>query len=444
MTGIQMLNSEFCSGARAYTHQINYISFAKDLAKQIGCVKTFTLGVGAEYRFENYRTSAGEEAAWKDYDGAGQRAGGAQASGAIHPNDIVNESRGIAGVYVDLETDVNNHLLINVTSRFEHNNDYGNNLAGKLAMRYKFSSRFLLRGSVSNGYHAPALQQFYLMATNPAWKNGNPITTGIFPNNHAVTKAFGVQPLQPEKAINVSGGFTSKLSQNINLTVDAYWIQIKNRIILSGIFDRNKNADANRALQDYPDIDQVQFIANAINTKTQGIDIVMNGGWKVSKSNVGFMAAANFTQTKLFGAIQTTDKLPGTANANTLFNREEREKIEHGQPASKIILSANYKKGKMGILLRSTRFGKTSIVLNSDDTSRDEAFSAKILTDFSITYTPKTWITITAGAINIFDIYPDPVKHPLNKNQGVLIYSNEATSYGYNGGYYFMTMSFNF
>ena len=98
----------------------------------------------------------------------------------------------------------------------------------------------------------------------------------------------------------------------------------------------------------------------------------------------------------------------------------------------------------MGILLRNTRFGKTSIVLNSDDTSRDEAVSAKILTDFSITYTPKTWITITAGANNIFDVYPDPVKHPLNKNQGVLIYSNEATSYGYNGGYYFMTMSFNF
>src|SRR5690606_1617513 len=126
------------------------------------------------------------------------------------------------------------------------------------------------------------------------------------------------------------------------------------------------------------------------------------------------------------------------------FNREEREKMEHSQPASKIIFSANYKKGKTGLLIRSTWFGKTSIVLSSVDRLRDELFSAKILTDISISYSPQVWITITTGINNLFDVYPDRVKNPLNKNQGILIYSNQGTPFGYNGGYYFMNMTFNF
>ena len=89
----------------------------------------------------------------------------------------------------------------------------------------------------------------------------------------------------------------------------------------------------------------------------------MNGNWKMRKSSFRLTLAANFTHTKLFGPIQSTDKLPiDSLNTNTLFNREEREKVEHGQPASKIIASANYNMGKMGILIRSSRFGKTSVM----------------------------------------------------------------------------------
>ena len=95
-------------------------------------------------------------------------------------------------------------------------------------------------------------------------------------------------------------------------------------------------------------------------------------------------------------------------------------------------------------MIRSTRFGKTSIVQNSAITAQDEFFSAKIFTDINFNYSLKTWLTITAGINNVFDVYPDPVKNPLNQNQGILIYSNQGTPYGYNGGYYFLNMAFNF
>ena len=437
----------FYMGSNSFMQQTNTISLARDFAKEISKVKTFNVGLGAEYRFEKILRKAGEDASWENYDSTGRTQGGVQPSPGIHPRDNVNESRSVVGLYVDLETDVNDHLLINMAGRYESYNDFGSNLAGKLAMRYKFSSAFSMRGSVSNGYHAPALQQIYYSSTNSGTRNVGgvsiPILVGTFSNNSVVAQAFGIKPLQPEKSVNLSGGFTSAILTNINMTFDAYWIQIKNRIVLSGIFDKTTNPDVNRILQTRPDIDRVQFITNAINTRTQGIDIVMNGNWKVSKASLGLMLAANFTRTNIFGSIQLADSLKATTtNTNTLFNREEKEKIEHGQPGSKLILSANYKIGKFLFLIRSTRFGRTSAVFVSEDKSRDEFFSAKVLTDFSINYLPNTWLTIAAGANNIFNVYPDKLKNYLNTTEGILIYGNEAMPFGYNGGYYFLNMAF--
>lgn len=438
--------TEFYGGKPVFIQQINTISFSRDLAKNSKTLKSLTIGFGAEYRFENFHTKPGEEASWKDYDSFGIRIGG--VGGSINPADVVNESRHVMGMYVDIETDLTDQFLVDIAGRVEDYSDFGNNFAGKLAMRYKFSTAFSLRGSVSNGYHAPAIQQIHLTSTGSGWKNiggiNVPVQSGLFGNNSTVARAFGLKPLQPEKAINLGGGFTSTLSPHLRFTADAYWIQIKDRIVLSGIFDK-ANPDVHRILVSRPDIDQVQFITNAINTKTRGIDIVMNGNWKIQRANLGFVAAANFTRTKIFGPVQTADKLPpDSLNSNTLFNREEREKIEKGQPASKIILSATYKYGRAGILIRSTRFGKTSTVLSSADKSRDEFFSAKMLTDLSINFTLTKWVTLTTGANNIFDVYPDPVKNPINKNQGILIYSNQGNPYGYNGGYYFVNMAFSF
>jgi len=47
------------------------------------------------------------------------------------------------------------------------------------------------------------------------------------PNNIDWAQAFGIPSLEPEKLINFSAGFTARLLGHINVTADAYWIQIK-------------------------------------------------------------------------------------------------------------------------------------------------------------------------------------------------------------------------
>lgn len=92
----------------------------------------------------------------------------------------------------------------------------------------------------------------------------------------------------------------------------------------------------------------------------------MNGNWKIGKSVLGFVLAANSTQTRLFGNINTTNKVHADS---VLFNIEEKARIEKGQPDSKIILTTDYRIGKFLFTLRNTCFGNTStITLVTKDT----------------------------------------------------------------------------
>ena len=120
-------------------------------------------------------------------------------------------------------------------------------------------------------------------------------------------------------------------------------------------------------------------------------------------------------------------------------------KMEKGQPGDKIIFSIIYKTGKTKWILRNTRFGKTSItpIFQNPYRIMYESFSPKILTDISLVYSLKTWVAITLGVNNVFDVYPDPLKNYDNTVQGGRIYCAEASPFDFNGGYYFMNIAFN-
>ena len=292
------------------------------------------------------------------------------------------------------------------------------------------------------GFGHPAYSNVFFEGTQSY--NASAEIRGIFSNVSPVTKAFNIPSLEAERSINLSGGFVSKLSNTISLTVDAYWIQIKNRVVLSGVFDRT-NPDIKAILFNYPNIDYAQFYVNAINTRTRGIDVVLNGRWKINKTRLGLTMAAGFNRNSIFGPIKTTAPVSDTSRyRNTLFGVEEITTLESDQPRKKIIFSGTISKGRFGFVFRNTLFGNTAtatIVANPRDTIY-QSFSSKILTDISINYTPKSWLTITAGANNIFDVYPDRIQNP--RNQSGALYSNGATPFGSNGGYYFVSMGFIF
>ena len=437
----QNAQTSFYSGTDIFKQLTNDINFSKPLLANKDQLRSFNLGWGAEWRWENYQTKLGEEAWWKNYDTVNFR----QVT-EPDPENIINKIRNVFGAYLDIESELKNNLLVNVSGRYEYYSDFGGNIAGKIAARYRLSPRILIRASVNNGFRAPSLQQRYHTSIAEGLNSRREtIVGGTFPNTHEVVRALNVPLLTAESSINISGGVSSTISKNINFTVDAYWIQIKDRIVISGNFVRRPGNSLDSILKLYPNlkaVNQVAFFSNAVNTRTKGIDVIVDGSWNNKNESLAINLAANFNSTRLYGPVKTSDKISTIeGSSNTLFNSEDSIRMEKGQPGSKIILLMTYKTGKTKLIIRNTRFGKTMIAPLG---LPQETFSPKILTDVSLTYSPKEWMAFTFGANNIANIYPDKLKNYANTFQGGWVYSPEASPFGFNGGYYFVELNFSF
>ncbi len=73
----------------------------------------------------------------------------------------------------------------------------------------------------------------------------------------------------------------------------------------------------------------------------------------------------------------------------------------------------------------------------------DQGFNPKTIIDASISYDLNKNFTLTAGANNIFDIYPDQQTHSGNVSSGRFIYSRRVQQMGFNGRFLFARLSFN-
>jgi iron complex outermembrane receptor protein len=441
--------TQFENGSTLFTQNTNNINFTRDFASFIRRVKSFTLSLGAELRIEHYQIKEGEEASWKNYAPSSGRIGGAQPQGN-DTSSVTTNNRHITAAYVELEIDKNEKLLLNLAGRYEYYSDFGGNLAAKLAMRYKFNERFMLRGSFSNGFRAPAIQQRYFSTINQTGGRNNfgISVTGTYRNDSEVAAGFGIGPLEAERSLNASAGLTLKISRHINLTLDAYWIQVINRIIITGAIQRNAATPRVGQILDSlnrRDINAVRFFTNAVNTRTAGVDIVVAGRWPLHQSTLDVSVGGNYNKTKLYDVSQPAKNLPNDSNYQyTVINYEERGRMEEGTPLSKIILAMRYKTPKWEFAARFVRFGEVAHIFFGNDRARDQTFEPITTSHFNVGYTPKKWITVRVGADNAFDVYPDQLSHRANTQGGLLLYDANFTQIGYNGGYYFMKMELRF
>ncbi|GAB3541657.1 TonB-dependent receptor [Spirosoma fluminis] len=457
--------TSFYAGTLSFYQNTADASAAKDFGKQIG-LRSFNVAAGVTYRNDQYRIKQGEAASFLNFSPQSGRVGGAQVFPGYQPANAVNATRNVYGAYADVETDLTDRLLINAAGRYEYYTDFGSNLAGKLAARYKFSEAFSLRGSISNGFRAPSLHQRYYSAISTLFVSTGqglePRQTGTYRNDSPIAQAFGVPPLGAERSTNYSVGITSRPLPNVSITIDAYQIDIRNRIIYSNQFNRGTTGAGlivanilNSAGQQ--DVNSAQFFANAVNTRTQGIDAVIATSPRLNNSSLDITLAANFNRTQVRGDIQRPANLPADAQlGNSLFNRQDSARLTVAQPKSKVSLTFNYRVRKFGAVLRFTRFGEVQSY-DPINPALDEVFTPRVVTDFSVNYRLVPSVVLTLGANNLFDVYPDQLRVTQyatperfgsavqdNTSFGRFVYSRNATQFGFNGGYYFLNVSANF
>jgi iron complex outermembrane receptor protein len=454
--------TNFYAGTLSFYQNTADASAAKDFGNQLG-LTSFNVAAGVTYRSDQYRIKPGEAASYLNFSPQSGQVSGAQVFPGYQPANAVNANRQVYGAYLDIESDVTQRLLLNAAGRYEYYNDFGGNLAGKLAARYRFSEAFSLRGSVSNGFRAPSLHQRYFSAISTVFVSTGtglePRQTGTFRNDSPIAQAFGVPSLGAERSTNFSIGITSRPLSNVSLTVDTYQINIQNRIIYSNQFSRGTTGAGlivatilNNAGQ--TDVNSAQFFTNAVSTQTRGLDVVIATNPRLPSGTLDITLAANFNQTKLVGDIQRPANIPTDATfGNFLFNRQDSARLTLAQPRSKIQLTFNYRLRKFGAVLRLSRFGRVESY-DPSNPALDEHQTPRMVTDLSGSYRVQKNLTITVGANNLFDVYPDQLRvanYPTaerygaaaldNSSFGRFVYSRAATQFGFNGGYYFVNLS---
>jgi iron complex outermembrane receptor protein len=410
-----------------------------------GFASPVNIAAGIEARLENYSIFAGEDASWENYDPT--KASGAQVFPGFRPTNELSEDRTAIGAYVDLEANVTEKLLGSVAVRVEDYSDFGSNVSGKLALRYDFTDSFALRGSVQNGFRAPSLQQQYFATTSTNFINGVPYDITTFPATDPVAEALGSKPLDAETSINFSVGAVMQLGP-VSLTIDAYRIDIDDRIVLSENLTDQVVRDYLTDLFNEP-IGGGRYFLNGVNTETKGVDIVAN--WPIETNSAGHFdltVAASFNDTKVTKVPPPSDALGeiyAPDDPPPLFGRVNVLTFEEGNPSDKFSAALNWRMERFGATLRATRYGEALDpgTTGVDGTSgQDVTLRSKTLVDLEARFDVTKSIRLALGAENLFDEYPDAF--PIVRNGTSNTPYSNYSPFGRSGRFLYGRVSVNF
>ncbi len=442
-----------------------------DLTKQFGKVNDGGVKVsyGTELRYEAFGIFAGEVDSYKGYSNTFDQAPGSQGFPGFSPDDKLNKSRTVGGLYGDLEYTPNAALLLTGAVRLENYSDFGAVSTFKTSFRYKLTENFNFRGSFSTGYRAPSLQQKYFSNTLTSFSGGNLVQSRIANNDDPITKLAGIPSLKQETSTNTSLGFSWKPAKGLTFTVDGYSIKMKDRVVLSGLFSASDPSlpAALTTKLDALGVQTAQFFANAVNTTNTGVDVVADYQVKLSnKEKFKVLFVANF-QDIAIDAIHVPAALSTTEyNTSTFFSDREKYFLKASAPKSKFSMNLDYTKNKISVGARVTYFGDVTLSgfgVNGDGVNpevpadADESgntlvpeifnYKGKFTTDVYLNVQVNKKIAWVLGADNILNTHPDFAVNPQakwwagdNETGGPW----DGVQMGYNGMRIFSKLSFKF
>ncbi|SFW63176.1 TonB-dependent receptor [Chitinophaga sancti] len=414
--------THFDDGGFSFLQNTTNVTFTK-------AIHHLNLAFGAEYRYERYSIYAGEEASYTNYDPTFYKATGSQGFPGYRPSDEVAANRGNIAAYVDAEMDVTDKWLVGAAIRAENYSDFGFTTNYKLATRYKLTSNFNIRASVSTGFRAPSLQQINYSSQYTNVQGGTISEVKIAPNYNAITRAAGIPDLKQEKSLNASLGFTWKPVPVLTVTVDGYYVKVKDRIVLSGQFnagDTTLDAEVYNTLNALH-IDNAQFFANAVNTSNYGVDLVVDYNKRWSNQHFRVLFTGNVQQMSI-DKINVPAKLNDSyVHRQSFFSDREQRFVKASAPPVKMGLNLEYGFDKWSFGSHLTYFGKISLfgygysgdlsgtginpIVELDEGGKTVpelfVYKGKLVTDLYVSHKFSRHINLFVGVDNVFNVHPD-------------------------------------
>lgn len=391
------------------------------------------IAFGAEYRAEEYRIRAGEPGSYIDADGPGGGNAGSQGFPGFQPGDETDSDRQSYALYLDLEADIGEQFTGSAALRYEDYSDFGSTLDGKLAGAFRISDGAVLRASVSTGFRAPSLQQRFFSSTFTDFISGQPVDVLLAPNGGTVARAAGIPDLTEEESTGYTLGITLKPTEKLSIALDAYRIDIDDRIVLSGRFTTD-DPDIGNILESLG-VGEAQFFVNSIDTKTQGVDLTATYQTELGSGSLNTVLAYNWSKTEV-QAVNTPASLIG--REDDLLSERERLFIENGGPRSKAVLAFDYTQGPWNGNVKFIYFGSQTLGTFSGPPEPNARYGARSSADASLTYTFNQQRTqFTVGGTNVFDTFPS--RQNEDETDNGFIY--DSVQFGLNGASVFARLA---
>jgi len=445
--------TNFDAGGHSLSQNTVNLDFSKYYENMLEGVN---FAFGAEYKTENFVIFAGEEGSYGTFDEDGRiitnpntqvqptviidgeetaRPGGSQGFPGYGPANEVDRSRSNVSFYVDGEFDLTDRFLVAAAARFEDYSDFGSTLNGKLAARFKVTDAVNLRGSVSTGFRAPSLAQIYYNLKFTNFVGGEALESVLSPNNSPVTASFGIGPLQEETAFNASLGFTANVG-SFTATIDGYYIDIQDRIVLTGNFDAPQ----------IENVEAAQFFANGADTETYGLDIVLSHKTQLGEGTFTSSFIGNFND------MTITDVKNGALDEQTFFGERDKAFLLASAPDSKLILNLKYDINRFDVALGLNRFSEVKLLdfqtfesvedygsFDQQIAAATDTYSSKITTDLNLGFKISEQLKLNVGSNNLFNVYPDQ-QDDWSEGGGYW----DSVQMGFGGAYYYAKLNLQF
>jgi iron complex outermembrane recepter protein len=444
----------FDDGQFATTEWTSNLDFDKQFS--VGMASPLDVAFGGEYQQDSFSIEAGEPSS---YFGAG-----AQSFTGYGPTDAGNHTRTDEAVYIDLSGDPLTNLHLDVAGRYANFSDFGNTTVGKFTARYDFNPIFAIRGTISNGYRAPTLAEEFYSGTNvsPSFAQVQ------LPPNSPAAKVAGFGPLKPEKSDNYSVGFVLHPLDRLQITADAYEIDITDRIVGSGFLLGSEETGAGNQVISQAVLNAItahgnvldsgisyagiQLFTNGANTRTDGAEVTATYSSDFGDmGHVDWSAGFNYNETTItkiapLPAVDVNVAFGQTA----LLTKQAISALTTMTPREKVVLGAFWTLDRWSVNLREAIYGPTSEWISIDQTGSGNGATnftvpTTAITDLDVGFRVTPQLRLNAGANNLFNTRPPGVPNVPNGSGGVQpadgnnVYGEPAqfSPYGIDGGYYY-------
>lgn len=463
---------------------------------EVGLSEPVHLAAGGEWRRDTYALGAGEAASY--YVGTGKLAGGIQSFFGYSPANASNNSRTNFSQYFDVSFKPVAKWLVDGAVRHEHYSDFGDTTVFKLTSRYDFSPALALRGTVSTGFRAPTLAEGFYSGINV----GPASLSGVFAPNSAGASALGISGLKPEKSTNLSLGIVLNPLPKLTITIDAYSIYLRDRIVqssgflgysnnckyLPGGFSSSTNLSAalasfkasnptsacpnsvivspsvltalyNNGVPITSIIDTINggqsgsltinSFVNGLRTLTRGVDFLATYNTRALGGRVDLSLSANYNETTVKG----TNPPPSNINPDQgIFDKYSKSALTDTTPKWRATFNTYWESGKFSVNLRESVYGPAKLLAQSAQLAQDyyQHIGTLFVTDLEGTFAFTRDIKFSIGANNLFGIYPDKIDAARRQEQfnvASTAYVSQYPSFssvGINGGYYYAKLGVKF